>query len=89
MATGEKSLLLDTWKVTLCLQQKQAPLSRTGPTPPRPTIMQLCPFMVAACLMTLLWPGPVTPTKHLPHLTEEGIPGIQRCFYGTLNCPQE
>ena len=51
------------WKVTLCPQQREAPLNRRGPTPPRPTSLQLCPYMVAARLMALLWPGPHTPTQ--------------------------
>ena len=51
--------------------------------------MQLCPFMVAARLMTLLWPGPDTPTQHYPHLTEEDMPGIQRAFFGILHCLQQ
>ena len=35
-------------------QQREAPPNRRGPTPPRPTILQLCPYMVAARLMALL-----------------------------------
>ena len=31
-----------TWKGTLRPQQREAPLSSTGPTPPRPTTMQVC-----------------------------------------------
>ena len=44
------------------VQQREAPPNRRGPTPPRPTTLQLCPYMVAARLMTLLWSGPDTPT---------------------------
>ena len=51
--------------------------------------MQLCPFMVAATLMTLLCPGPDTPGQQQPPLTEEDMPGTQRCFFGILQCPQE
>ena len=75
-------------QVTLRPQQREAPLNCTGRTPQHPITMQLCPFMVAARLMTLLWPGPDTPTQHNPHLTEEHMPGIQRCFFGTVHCLQ-
>ena len=64
------------WKVTLRPQQREAPLNRKGPGPPRPITMQVRRFMVAACLMTLLWPGPDTQTGHYPNLTEEDMPGI-------------
>ena len=63
-----------------------APPNCRGPTPPRPVTLQLCPFMVAARLMTLLWPDN-TPTPHYPHLTEEDTPGIQRASFGTLYHP--
>ena len=78
-----------TWKVTLRPQRREAPKRRTGPTPPRSTTMQLCPYMVAARLMTLLWPGRHTPTQNYPHLREEDMPGMQRCFLGTLDCLQQ
>ena len=58
------------WVVTLRPQQGEAPSNRRGHTPPRPTTLQLCPYMVAARLMTLLWPGPDTPTQNYPHLRE-------------------
>ena len=77
------------WVVTLRPQQREAPPNRRGPTPPRPTTLQLCPYMVAARLMTLLWPGPHTPTQNYPHLTEEDMPGIQRCFFRTLDYLQQ
>ena len=70
------------WKVTLRPKQRKAPLNCTGPIPPRPATIQLCLYMVAARLMTVLWPGPDTPTGNYPHLTEEDMPGIQRCFFG-------
>ena len=73
------------WKVTLRPQQREAPPNRRGPTPPCPATLQLCPYMVAAHLKALLWPGPDTSTQNYPHLTEEDMPGIQRCFYSTLN----
>ena len=72
------------WVVALRPQQREAPPNRRGPTPPRPTTLQPCPYMVAARLMALLWPGPDTPTQNYPHLTEEDMPGIQRCFFQTL-----
>ena len=50
--------------------------------------MQLCPFMVAADLMTLLWQED-TPTPQYPQLTEEEMPSIQQAFFGTLQCLQE
>ena len=59
------------------------------PTPPRPTTLQLCPYMVAACLMALLWPGPDTPSQSYLYLTEEDMPGIQRCFFSTLDYLQQ
>ena len=77
------------WVVTLRPQQMEAPPNRGGPTPPRPTTPQLCPYMVAARLMALLWPGPHTPTQNYPHLTEEDMPGIQRCFFETLDYLQQ
>ena len=77
------------WVVTLRPQQREAPRNREGPTPPRPTTPQLCPYMVAARLMALLWPGPHTPTQNYPHLTEEDMPGIQRCFFRTLDYLQQ
>ena len=77
------------WVVTLRPQQREAPPNRRGPTPPRPTTLQLCPYMVAARLMALLWPGPDTPTQNYPHLTEEDMPSIQRCFFQTLDYLQQ
>ena len=77
------------WVVTLRPQQREAPLNRRGPTPPQPTTLQLCPYMVAARLMALLWPGPDTPTQNYPQLTEEDMPGIQRCFFCTLDYLQQ
>ena len=77
------------WVVTLRPQQMEAPPNRGGPTPPRPTTPQLCPYMVAARLMALLWPGPHTPTQNYPHLTEGDMPGIQRCFFETLDYLQQ
>ena len=81
----------DRWlrKVSLRPQQRKAPPNRKGPTPPRPTTLQFCPYMVAARLMALLWPGPHTPTQNYPHLTEEDMPGIQRCFFRTLDYLQQ
>ena len=64
-------------------------MNRTGLTPPRPSTLQLYPFMVAARLMTLLQPGLKTPTEHHPHLTEEDMPGIQRCFFETVRFLQQ
>ena len=77
------------WVVTLRPQQREAPPNRRGPTTPRPTTLQLCPYMVAARLMTLLWPRFHTPTQSYPHLTEEDMPGIQRCFFQTLDYLQQ
>ena len=77
----------DWWlsKVTLRPQQKEAPPNCRGPTPLRPTTLQLCPYMVAARIMALLWPSPDTSRQNYPHLTEEDMPGIQRCFFSTLD----
>ena len=77
------------WKVTLRPQQREAPLNRMVPTLSRPNTLQLCPYMVAARLMTLLWPGPDTSTKNYPHLMEGDMPGIQRCFFSTLDYLQQ
>ena len=77
------------WWVTLRPQQREAFLNRRGPTPPRPTTLQLCPYMVAGNLVALLWPGPDTPTENYPHLMEEDMPGIQRCFLRTLDYLQQ
>ena len=77
------------WKVTLRPQQREAPPNCRGPTPPRPTSLQLWPYMVAARLMALLWPGPDIPTQNYPHLTGEDMPGIQRCFFHTLDYLQQ
>ena len=74
------------WKVILLPQPKGAPLNRTGPTLSRPIAMQPCLFMVAARLMTLLWPGQDSPTKHYPQLTEDDMPGILWCCLETSNC---
>ena len=63
------------WKVTLRPLQLEAPPNRKGPTLPRPTALQLYPYMVAPRLMALLWPGPDTPTQNYPHHTEEDKPG--------------
>ena len=52
------------WRVKLRPQQREAPPNRRGPTPPGPTTLQLCPYMVAARLMALLVPGPDTPTQN-------------------------
>ena len=87
--TSEISTELWLWKVTLHPQQRQAPLNRRGPIPPRPTTLQLCSYMVAARVMALLWPGPEFPTENYPHLTEGDMPGIQRCFFSTLNYLQQ
>ena len=77
------------WKVTLRPEQKKAPANRKGPTSPRPTTLQLCPYMVAARVMAALWLGPDTPSENYPHLTEEDMPGIQRCFFSTLDYLQQ
>ena len=77
------------WKVTLRPKQREAPPNRKGPARPRTTTLQLCPYMVAARPMALLWPGPDTPTQRYPHLTEEDKPGIQRCFFSTLDYLQQ
>ena len=77
------------WVATLRPQQREAPPNRRGPSPPRPTTLQLCPYMVAARLMALLWPGPDTPGQNYRHLTEEDMPGIQRCFFRTLDYLQQ
>ena len=77
------------WKVTLRPQQREAPPEPQGTGPPRPTSLQLCPYMVAARLIALLWRGPDTPIQNYPHLTEEDIPGIQRCFFRTLDYLQQ
>ena len=78
---------MDRWllKVTLCPQQRKAPPEPQGTPPPRPATLQLCPYMVAARLMALLWPGPDFPTQNYLHLTGEDMPGIQRCFFSTLD----
>ena len=52
------------WRVTLRPQQREVPPNSRGPTPPCPTTLQLCPYMVAARLMALLWPGWDTPTQN-------------------------
>ena len=77
------------WKVKLLPKRREAPTKCRGPTPPRPTTLQLCPYMVAARLMALRWPGPDTPTRDYPHLTEEDMPGIQRCVFSTLDYLQQ
>ena len=77
------------WKVTLRPQQREAPLNCMGPTPRRPTTLQTCPYMVAARLTTLLWPGQDTPTQNYPYLTEEDMPGIQRCIFSTIDYLQQ
>ena len=77
------------WKVKLRPQQSGAPLNRTGPDLPRLVTVQLCPYMVVARLMTLLWPGADTSTKNYHHLTEEDMSCIQRCFFRTLDCLQQ
>ena len=77
------------WKVALRPQQREAPPKRKEPTPQRPIAPQLCPYMLAARLMVLLWPGSDTPTKNYPHLTEEDMPGIQRDFFSTLDYVQQ
>ena len=77
------------WNLTLRPQQREAPPNRRGTTPPRPTSLQLCPYMVAARLVTMLWPGPHTPTGNYRHLTEEDMPGIQRYFVRTLDYLQK
>ena len=70
-------------------QQREAPTNHRGPTRPRPSTLQLCPYMVAARLMALLWPGLDTPSQTYPHVTEEDMPRIQRCFFITLNYLQQ
>ena len=77
------------WKGTLRPQQKAPPPNRRGPTPPRPTSLELWLYMVAARLLALLWPGLHTPAKNYPNLTEEDMPGIQRCFFRTLDYLQQ
>ena len=77
------------WKVTLRPQQWEAPRNRRGPTRPCPSTPQLCPYMVAARLMALLWPGPDTPSKNYLDFTKEDMPGIQRCFFSTLDYLQQ
>ena len=60
-----------------------------GTQPPAPTPLQLCPYMVAARPMVLAWPGPDTPGQNYSHLTEENMPGIQRCFFSTFDYHQQ
>ena len=43
----------------------------------------------AARHMALLWLGADTPTQDYHHLTEEDMPGIQRCFLSTLDYLQQ
>ena len=57
--------------------------------PPRPTSLQLWPYMVAARLMSMLWPGPDSRNQNYPHLTEEDMLGIQRCFFCSLSYLQQ
>ena len=45
--------------------------------------------MVATRLMALLWPGPDSPIQNYPHLTEEDMHGIQRCFFRSLDYLQQ
>ena len=77
------------WKVRLRPQQREAPQNRREPNLPRPTTLQLCPYIVAAHLMALLWPRPHTTTQNYPHLPEEDMPGIQRCFFRSLDYVQQ
>ena len=77
------------WKVTLRPLTWEAPPNRRAPAPPRPTTPQLCPYIVAARLMALLWPGPDTPTQNYPHLTAADMSAIQRCFFSTLDYLQQ
>ena len=77
------------WKVTLRPQHTKAPPNRGRPASPRPTTLQLCPYMVAARLMALLSPRPDDPTQYYRHLMEEDMPGIQRCLFKTLDYLQQ
>ena len=64
------------WVVTLRPQQREAPQNRRGPTPPRSTTLQLCPYMVAARLMALLWPGPDIPDNKLVRIGGWCVPTL-------------
>ena len=46
--------------------RERPPRNRLGLSPPPPTTLQLCAYMLAACLMALLGPGPDTPPKTTP-----------------------
>ena len=80
---------------TVAVEGHAAPPAGGGPpgpqgtNPPSPTTLQLYPYMVAARLMAMLSPGPDNPTQNYPHLTEEDMPGIQRCFFCTLDYLQQ
>ena len=77
------------WRITLRPERREAPLNRRGPARPHSTTLELCPYMVAAGIMALLWPGRDTPTQNYPHLTEDEMAGIQRCFLCTLDYLQQ
>ena len=72
-----------TWKVTVHLQQEEAPSNCMETTTPCPSSLLLCLFMVAACLMTVLWQKD-TATQHYPHFRGEDMPRIQRSFFETV-----
>ena len=70
----------------MAVEGHAAPQAEGGAAEPQGTHpLKLCPYMVAARSMALLWPGPDTRTQNYPHLTEEDLPGIQRCFFRTLD----
>ena len=69
--------------------REKPPKTARDPPPQGPTSLKLCPYMVAARLMALLWPDSDTPTRNYPHLTDEDMPGIQRCFFRTLDYLQQ
>ena len=66
-----------------------SPPKPQGTQPPPPHHPTALPMHGGSRLMALLWPGPDTPTQNYPHLTEEDMPGIQRCFFRILDYLQQ
>ena len=77
------------WRVTLRPQQGEAPPKPLGTHPPTPHNPNALPIHGGSPPHGAAVAGPRHPDPNYPHLTEEDMPGIQRCFFRTLDYLQQ
>ena len=77
------------WRVTLRPQQREAPPTAGDPPPHAPPPYSSAHTWWQPASWRCCGRAPDTPTQNYPHLKEEDMPGIQRCFFCTLNYLQQ